>query len=216
MITWGAGMHWTGTERAWCGFFANLIDGRVLLRHEMTWRNEVPERAAKDIVLRLKVLGVIPPSAAFADTFKPTARFTGVVANPDLWPKDAKAYGQCVAETFSRAGVPMRKGNGDRVNGWSRTRSWLAPQTWPNGSVSPALLIHPDCTIIVRSLPMLIANPKTPDDVLETVEEYPANGLRYYAMSRPVPSVADVPELPPGAIGHSLRALRAELDSATD
>lgn len=210
---WGAGMHWTGSGTAWCGFFANLKDGRVLLRHELTWRKGVPEVAARDIKALVEKLKQL----TLAENATASFMFTGIVANPSLWLKDAKSTGQSTAETFIRNGAILRRGNGDRENGWSRLRSWLNVQEWPAAKDgdepfrSPALLIHEDCREIVRCIPTLISDPKNPDDIVESVEEYPANGLRYYAMSRPTPS-ADVPRvMPPDAIGHSLQQLRDEI-----
>lgn len=211
---WGAGMHWTGSGTAWCGFFANLKDGRVLLRHELTWRKEVPDVAARDIKAFVETL----KSKALEKAPNASFMFTGVVAQPSLWLKDKKAPGQSTAETFYRAGVIMRSGNDDRENGWSRVRSWMHVQKWKDVDFdppvvfdSPGLLIHEDCRELLRCLPTLISDPKNPDDIVESVEEYPANGLRYYAMSRPTPSADAERVLPPGAIGHDLRQLREEL-----
>jgi hypothetical protein len=77
--------------------------------------------------------------------------------------------------------------------------------------LSPTLLIHPDCKVLLRALPTLIADETQPDDCLDTVEAYPANGVRFLAMSRPSAPWTDPPELPAGAIGHDINALRDEI-----
>jgi hypothetical protein len=199
-VTWGAGLHWSYSNRAWCGLFAALADGRILCRHELTWLRTPPEVASKELAARVKPL-----------------EFSSCIAQPDLWPKPDEV-GETIAETFSRAGVPMRRGIDDRINGWSRVRSWLVPREWTDADgkafTSPSLLIHPDCAYLLRTLPTLIEDSAAPDDIPETPEAFPANGLRYFAMSRPMPKPAEAKDLPPGAIGHSLRSAREELAAA--
>jgi hypothetical protein len=193
-------MFWSATAPAWCGFFANMKDGRVLCRHELNWFGEVPEQAAQDIKDAMKRWDI--------------TRFTGVVANPELWPKKKQA-GQTVSETFSRFGIAIRKGNDDRINGWSRVRSWMLVKEWPGDDgekfASPSLIIHPECAQLVRTFPTLIASATHPDDVSPCIEEYPASGVRFYAMSRPAPTPHPILELPEGAIGRELQSLREEL-----
>jgi hypothetical protein len=196
-VKWVGGMHWSESSRAWLGFFRTLTDGRVLCRHEMTWLRATPENAARDI-------------KAFCR--ERTIALSFVVAQPALFPTK-QSRGETVSETFSRNGVPMVKGDSDRINGWSRMRSWLHPKPMADGTESPSLLIHADCTYLLRTLPVLVMNSDNPDDVDETPEEFPANGVRYFVMSRPMPNKTTPAELPEGAIGHELRSLRAELST---
>ena len=198
-MKWAAGLHWSYSSKAWCGFFATLTDGRVMCRHEMTWIRTPPEQAAKELKQFAKARNIT---------------LSSVVAQPEIFPKPS-GRGETVSETFQRAGVPMRKGDGDRLNGWSRVRSWLQPIEQANGIVGPSLLIHADCKYLLRTLPALVSSTEDPDDVDESPEEFPANGVRYYVMSRPMPNELTPSELPEGAIGHDLRALREELASAS-
>jgi hypothetical protein len=181
-----------------------MRDGRYLLRHELTWLHKAPEIAAADITRFVKAQKI---------------DLQYVAANPDLWPKKGKS-GQTVCETFQRAGVPMVKGSDDRINAWARLRSLIAERQWvdrtvPSGFIaSPSLLIHPDCKYFLRTFPTLVSDQTNPDDVQESTDEYPALGASYWAMTRPAPEAEPEPELPPGAIGHDLRKLRAELEAA--
>ena len=194
---WAAGMHWSASSDAWCGLFHALPDGRVLLRHELTWLRTVPEVAALEL-------------RAFVKEQKITLAY--VVADPKLFPKK-KAKGETVSETFSRAGLPMMKGDDDPINGWSRVRSWLQPMARRDLPPSPSLLIHSDCAYLIRTLPTLVSASENEDIVDDTPDSYPARGVMYYVMSRPMPTKDAVVELPKGAIGHELRELRAELAS---
>lgn len=188
------GLHWSFTNRAWCGLFVPLSDQRVLIRHELTWIRTTPEMAAKEL-------------KAFCASKNYQLGY--VVADPHLFPKP-KGLGETVSETFSRSGIPMLKGDADRINGWSRVRSWLQPATMLDGSLSPSLLIHADCKYLIRTLPTLVSATENPDDVDETPDEYPAKGVLYYVMSRPMPKLMDTPALPPDAIGHWVNELRQE------
>lgn len=212
-MNWAGGMHWSQSARAWCGFFASLPRGPVLLRHELTWLGKPPELAAEEIKRALVTWGIVAPPDAKLATPWPHA-FTFLAANPKLWPLDDTEPGETISETFLIAGLPMIRGNDDRINGWSRVRSWLAPRTWHfNGETfeSPSLIVHPDCRYFLRAIPTLVMNPKEPDDVQESTEEFPVNGARYYAMARPMPTTIAAPELPAGAIGRDLAEIRAQL-----
>ncbi len=201
-------MRWSHTEIGWMGFFRSLADGRVYLRHEITFKGLSPERAAKDITSKMREWKI--------------ERLTYIAAQPELWPK-AGETGETVRETFSRAGLPMLRGSGDRRNRWSRLRSWLDMREWKTGETdrdgkpttfqSPSLLIHPECVRLIRTLPTLVADTSDPDDVDETPEEYPAAGVSFYAMSRPLPFQAEGPILPDGAVGHLVNEMRAEAEA---
>lgn len=194
-MTWGAGLHWAYSAKAWCGLFATLPDGRLLCRHELTWIRTPPEQAARDLVAYCRERRIV---------------LSSVVAQPEIFPKP-HARGETVSETFSRIGVPMWRGDDDRLNGWSRVRSWLQPIAQANQTVAPSLLFHADCRYLLRTLPTLVSRTDVPDDIDPSPEEFPANGVRYYVMSRPMPNHQTPTELPEGAIGHELRTLRAEL-----
>lgn len=190
--TWACGMHWSFSAKAWCGFFRSLENGRVLLRYELTWFNVSPEQAADDI-------------SAFCAEKKIAPIY--IALNPEMFPKDGEA-GETVSETFSRALLPIRKGSDDRINGWSRLRSYLQPRKHKDGTTGPTLLISSDCKYFLRTLPTLISDEDEPDDVRQTTDEFPANGARFYVMARPVPwrIVGDPPKPHP----FSGAAMRAE------
>jgi hypothetical protein len=197
-LTWAGGLKWSSVSRAWLGLCVSLPDGRVLVRHELTWRGRTPEAAALE-------------TREFCEARH--IDLTYVAADPRLFPQ-ADAHGETISETFLQAGIPLISGDDDRLNGWSRIRSWLEPRPWPHPDrpaeliIQPSLLIHPDCQALIRSLPMLVSQKRDPDDVEEGPDEYPASGLRYYLMSRPRPTAEPEPELPPDAIGHWVRELR--------
>jgi len=181
-------LYWSQTESAWLGIFLGLPDGRQYCRYELTWKNKAPEDAAKDI-------------AAFRRLVVPS--LGTVWAQPALWPEGE--YGPSIASVFAENGVQLRRANDDRVNGWSRVRSWLRPRLY-NGAVSPGLIVHPVCQRLIRTLPSLISSDRDPDDVADTPLAYPANALRFFVMGHPPPWLAPLPPTPgPGTWGHELK-----------
>jgi hypothetical protein len=196
MITWTAGLRWAINARAWLGYFAPLPGGRALLRYEQTFKYQSPAVAAKAI-------------RAFCDEHKITL---GVVtAQPAIFPKP-KERGEFPSETFRRGGISVRPGHANRLAGWTRLRSWLDV----SGDVDPpasALVIHPDCKVFLRTVPSLVADPLDPDDIVETIEEYPAMGAALWAMSRPAPWTHPEDVLPPDAIGHWVNEIRAAAEA---
>ena len=181
-------LYWSQTESAWLGIFLGLPDGRQYCRYELTWKNKAPEDAAKDI-------------AAFRRLVVPS--LGTVWAQPALWPEGE--YGPSIASVFAENGVQLRRANDDRVNGWSRVRSWLRPRLY-HGAVSPGLIVHPVCQRLIRTLPSLISSDRDPDDVADTPLAYPANALRFFVMGHPPPWLAPLPPTPgPGTWGHELK-----------
>jgi len=181
-------LYWSQTEPAWMGVFLGLPDGRQYCRYELTWKGASPEEAATDI-------------AGFRRRVVPTLDV--VWAQPALWPKEGT--GLSIASVFAAGGVTLRKGNDDRINGWSRLRSWLRPRLYGD-QVSPGLIIDPVCTRLIRTLPALVASDTDPDDVAESPLAYPAHAVRMFVMGHPPPWQPPVrPAPPPGTWGHELK-----------
>jgi hypothetical protein len=192
-VLYRGGLHYRYASKAWLGLFATLPDGRQLMRHELTFVRKSPEAAADEITAFVKAENL---DLAY------------IAANPDLWPQPQQP-GETVSESFITAGVPLVRGSADRVNGWIRVRSMLAVRVWPQPSgppvSGPALIIHPDCKYFLRTFSTIVAKADAEDEPEDSPALYPALGLMYFAMSRPLPRPGvDVP-LPKGAIGHLLR-----------
>ena len=172
MIQWAGGMRWSYSAKAWLGLCASMSDGRVLVRHELTWKETAPEQAVADLALALG-LAKIP-------------RLVYLAGNVEMFPTGQES-GPTDSETFSRAGFPMRRGTKDRINGWSRLRAWLQPRKQADGKIAPSLIIHPACKVLLRTLPILVSDATEPDDIAETTDAYPAEGLMLFCMARPLP-----------------------------
>jgi hypothetical protein len=182
---YAGGLRWSYTARAWFGAFEIAPNGRIFLRHELTWLNVPPEIAAQDFQKFQEHHGI---------------KLAYVVGNPEIFPRP-KEHGETVSETLRRGGMPMTRGSDDRLAALSRCRSWFAKKT----DAGPAFVVHPSCAYFIRTVPTLISKDTEPDNVNETVEEYPAIATALFLMSRPMPAVAPPKPPPkPGTWGHAL------------
>jgi hypothetical protein len=204
MVHWYGAMHWAYAARGWMGFLAVQSDGRALLRHELTFFRRTPDVAAKEIHAFLKAKGI--------------PRLIDVIGQPEIFPKTKQSRGETVSETFRARGIQMTPGDKDRVNGWARIRAWLDVRTFrdedrevPLIFDAPSLQVHADCTYFLDTFLTLVSDKTHPDDIEETTDEYPAAGLRYWVMARPLPPTKIVKTLPPDAIGHEINAIRRGL-----
>lgn len=202
MIQVAAGMHFAYSARAWTGIFISMSDGRLLLRHEITWLRVAPEDARVDFIEKINGFGFGIPRDAEQRGLLPL-RY--VVAQEEIFPKEKRSgSGETISETFSRVGIPMRKADMDELNGANRLRSWLRTREHEDKTVnpprkftSPSLIIHPDCAFFLRTFPTLISDETQPDVIVPTTDAYPYYGARHFVMSRPAPASKQPAPIPP-------------------
>lgn len=103
-----------------------------------------------------------------------------VVADPSMWAKTGHGTGESIAETLLRYGLPMRKGDNDRKNGWQRCHELL--RMAPDGR--PWLTVDVSCTYGLRSLPAQMSDRRDPDDIDTGGDDHWVDAWRYGAMSR--------------------------------
>lgn len=126
-----------------------------------------------------------------------------VVAGGDI---DAKhglrtPHGETVFETLQWYGLPMKRADRDRKNGWNRVHSLLRPS--PYGT--PWLTIDPSCVYLIRTLAAAPSDAQDPDELAATfTDDHALEDLRYGAMSRPTPTA----RLRTSAIGGAGRLLQ--------
>lgn len=101
-----------------------------------------------------------------------------VYADPAMWIQDGHE-GESLAETFQKQGIPMMKAENDRIAGKMQvhTRLW-------DGS----LLIHRNCSHLIRTLPMLVYDKIRVEDVDSDQEDHSYDDLRYGLMVYRAPS----------------------------
>lgn len=115
-----------------------------------------------------------------------------VAGDWSMWIRDgrSKNRGQSRAETLIRAGMPLRKAENAREDGWSRMHSWLrVPKDDTGVPIGPPLLtIDTSCMYLRRTIPSQRSAKANPDDVDTTGDDHGVDALRYLLMSRPSPS----------------------------
>lgn len=125
------------------------------------------------------------------------------VADPVLFNRTQET-GESIAETFARCGMPLTRGNNNRLNGWERFRTMLRAD--PDGV--PYVTVAPRCRYFIRTIPMLQQDEHNPEDVDTTMDDHAADEARYFFMSRPAPHRFADRVLPPSAIGNVVEEMR--------
>ena len=169
-VEWTAGMDWGYASPGWVGFFAHLTDDHYHLTYEYKFRQRSIEEIAHHIKTTMKAHGI--------------PRLQRIVGDPSMWQNTGHGRGESIAETLIRRGLPMRKGDNDRRNGWARLHEFLRD----DGSGRPYLTIDPDCRYWWRTLPSLMQDDSDREDVDTDGDDHAADGTRYWAMSRPSPT----------------------------
>jgi hypothetical protein len=110
--------------------------------------------------------------------------------NADLNRIDPATYatngGPSIAEELARSGAWFKRADNRRVagvgpmGGWDQVRKRLK-----GDGDAPMLFIMDCCTHLIRTLPLLPADPNNQDDVDSSGEDHAADTLRYGCMARP-------------------------------
>lgn len=101
-----------------------------------------------------------------------------IYADPAMWIHDGHE-GESLAETFQKQGVSLIKAENDRIAGKMQIHTRLR-----NGS----LLIHKNCSHLIRTLPILIYDKVRVEDVNSDQEDHAYDDLRYGLMVHRVPT----------------------------
>jgi hypothetical protein len=193
---WFASLDWGFNAPGVCLWWACLPDGHYHIAREHKFSGKSAETVAGEIKQITRELGI--------------ARLRYLVADPSIWQKTGHGRGESVAETLQRHGLPMRKGDNDRLNGWLRCHELLADA--PDGVPWLTVDDDPHCKYLRRSLPSQMSDKHDPDDIDTNGDDHAVDALRYGAMSRPAPTRArpfSAP-LPPMSFG----AIKAQAQRA--
>jgi phage terminase large subunit len=90
-------------------------------------------------------------------------KITAWLAPPDLW-NSRQETGRSVADIFREHGISLTRTSNDRVDGWMAVREWLKVTKGPDGQPSARLRIFRGCVNLIRTLPLLMYDPKRPSD----------------------------------------------------
>jgi len=103
--------------------------------------------------------------------------------DPAMWQHTGAGRGEAIAETLLRNGIPMRKGDNDRMSGWQRIHELLRPAS--DGTPWLTVEAEPQCAYLRRTLASAMCDKSNPDDVDTRGDDHALDALRYGAMSRP-------------------------------
>lgn len=121
------------------------------------------------------------------------------VADPSIWDDRSHHFGQLHgesgAETMQKIfgqRIRLIKGDNRRIIGWNRMRERLKPYQGPNGQWTANLLVMDCCRNFIRTVPGLIHDEHSPEDLDTSGEDHAADETRYAVMSRPQATPAPV------------------------
>jgi phage terminase large subunit len=181
-------IDWGYTENGVCGWYVCLPEGRIIKFAEYVFKTTIAKNVAKEIKERSRGLKI---------------RYT--IADPSIWMKGG-AMGESIAETFARAGVGCIQADNDRINGWQRLHHFLTERV---GHDQKPLIqfLRSGCPYTIRTLPMMVSDPKRPGDIKSrAVEDHAADETRYGVMSRPAPSIYKPRKIViPGTVGWEIK-----------
>lgn len=139
-------------------FIAVTPDGRAYVYDEIYESNLIVSRAAEKISRKLR------PDML-------------VIAPSDLWSR-SRDSGRSISDLFAEGGVYLTRLVPNRVDGWLSLKEWLRDE---NGE--PKLRFFSSCTQIIRTLPLLLYDPKNHGDAATEPHEitHAPDALRYFA-----------------------------------
>lgn len=192
------GFDWGHLEAGCIVWTACLPNHRLHVLREWKFKELIDEEIAAGYLKRTKAMGI-------------AVRY--VAADPSMWIRDGRTArrGQSRAETLIRAGMPLRKAENSRYDGWSRLHSLFRVPTNDSGDVigGPLLTIDTTCEYLRRTIPSARSDKKDAEDLDTMGEDHGCDALRYMAMSRPSPTAKwHAPPPPKGTAGHLLEELR--------
>jgi hypothetical protein len=195
-----AGMDWGINEPGCIVWTACLPMHRLHVLREWKFTGLADEEIAEGYLARTKDLKV-------------HVRY--VAGDPSMWIRDGRnaRRGQSRAETLIRAGMPLRKAENAREDGWSRLHSLLRIPRNDDGAVTgePLLTIDEACAYLRRTIPAAQSDKLNADDVNTRGDDHGLDALRYMAMSRPAPTTRwQEPRPPKGTMGYLLDELRGQ------
>jgi len=175
-LTFVCGFDWGHHAPGCIGWAALYGESRIHVVKEWKFVGLADEEIAAGWKARTKELGV---------------KVLYIAADPSMWIRDGRnaTRGQSRAETFIRCGMPMRKAENAREDGWSRLHSFLRVPKDDTGKVigEPLLTIDETCRYLRRTIPAQQSDKKNPDDIDTTGDDHGPDMLRYLVMSRPNP-----------------------------
>lgn len=169
--SWFRALDWGFHDPCVIGWFLALPDGHYHCVAELKLKEHLIVDVVAEVKAMDKALGLPTPISA-----------TRTYADPAVRQRGGQT-GESILETFGKAGMPLIPSVNERKNGWMRVQALLKDA--PDGV--PWLTFSPECKYLRRSIAGAMSNPKEPDDIIEG-DDHGLDMIRYFSMSRPLPS----------------------------
>ncbi len=103
------------------------------------------------------------------------------VADPSIWNEQS---GLSVYSCAVKNEIYFDKADNSRIAGWMEVRNRLAFD--PEGK--PSMYFFTECKAAIRTFPIMMYSKRDPEDMDTTLEDHVCDEIRYFCMSRPLPS----------------------------
>lgn len=127
-------------------------DGTILVTDEFRALKQLPATNAAEIVRMVQRRGLQVHNLA------------SVCAGQDVFAQRGASDGRTIADQYEEAGLPLTAANDDRISGAGELLQRLGDV---ERGIAPTIQIHPRCTYLIDSIPMMQHNPNRPEDVLK-------------------------------------------------
>ena len=143
--------------------------------------------------LNQKNLAISDAAELMQEHTLPQERISITFAPPDMWNRRQET-GKSAAETFALSGLSVVKAPNSRVQGWLQLKELFKIR--PDGK--PGLIIFDNCKEIIDNIQNIQADDKNPSDCAKEPHDvtHAPDALRYFAQSRTLPSVMEIPQEP--------------------
>lgn len=131
------------------------------------------------------------------------------IADPSLWSTTQFERGESLAYRFANAGVPLIKGDNNRLSGASTFHSYLAIDERDN---KPSLIFFSTCYNTIRTIPALVHDERKPEDVNTDGEDHIYDAVRYGIMAHPLPGRLKKPTVKANTFEYYMKKMKQKKD----
>jgi PBSX family phage terminase large subunit len=126
------------------------------------------------------------------------------MADPALWSTTQFERGESIAYRLANMGIPMIKGDNNRIAGWNLIHSYLEF----TDKKPPKLKIFENCHYLIDTLPGLIRDENKPEDLDTRGEDHAADALRYGLMTKPMLSRKPLDKIPQNSVMYHIEKMK--------
>jgi hypothetical protein len=199
--TWFRALDWGYHDPCVVGWFVAMPDGHYHCVGELKLKEHTVDEVVREVKAMDRTLGLPTPISSVRTYADPATRQRG------------GQTGESILETFGKCGMPLIPSVNERKNGWMRVQALL--KNAPDGV--PWLTFAPECKYLRKCLSGIMSDEKDPDEVNEKQADlqHGLDMLRYFGMSRPMPTAPRIEAKDPQSVGAMLDVLIAESSRVT-